>query len=101
MSKYFYKAEWNGVTYLRSSNGMYKAAFPMRVRAGKTITSSDASWTFDDDKIAKACGYRITITAVEIDKVEFCTLQKLGQMQERTYIAEENARFQKDWLNKI
>ena len=99
MSKYFYKAEFKGVTYLRSSNGLYKVAFPnpRSIRAGITVTASNASWSYDDKRIASAKGSRVILEAQEITEQEFRALSKIGRAQAKALEVQDKANFDKAW----
>ena len=99
MSKYFYKAEFQGVTYLRSSNGRYSIVFPKTrsLVSGITVTSSNASWSYTEyveEAIAKE-KYRIVLAAQEITEKEFRALSKIGRAQVNEKIAKERAEFDK------
>ena len=99
MSKYFYKAEFKGVTYLRSSNGRYSVVFPKtRLPEYITVTASNASWSYTEyveETIAKESSHRVTLAAQEITEKEFRALSKIGRAQVNEKIAKDRAEFDK------
>lgn len=93
MSNYYYKAEWNGVTYLRSSNGQYAACLPLAVR-NLTVVTDSASWTFDQKRIdrEKRSGYTV-LEAQPITASEFRALSKVARAQAKAARAKWQAEY--------